>query len=196
LHVTQSTRILNYNTNYSAISIAPSGNFEAVFFAPASLRLGYKILRPFIALDGIYTRSKFRMMLLIACSIDANDNTLLLAWALVPIENEVWWTWFCTELKKAFPNTERIGYMFISDREKGLAAVLDNVFPFVYPAYCCQYIADNIQTDYGIQARALFWPCAQAKTRLEYQKALQELLKVSLAAGEYIDNILYKIWAL
>jgi hypothetical protein len=29
-------------------------------------------------------------MLLIACSIDTNNNTLLLAWALVPIENKVW----------------------------------------------------------------------------------------------------------
>ena len=30
------------------------------------------------------------MMLLIACGIDANDKVVPLAWALVPIENEIW----------------------------------------------------------------------------------------------------------
>ena len=29
------------------------------------------------------------MMLLVACGIDANDKVVPLAWALVPIENEV-----------------------------------------------------------------------------------------------------------
>jgi hypothetical protein len=43
------------SANYSAISIASSSNFEAVFFVPASLCLSYKILQPFIALGRTYT---------------------------------------------------------------------------------------------------------------------------------------------
>jgi hypothetical protein len=31
------------------------------------------------------------MQLFVACSVDANDRGVLLAWALVPIENKCWW---------------------------------------------------------------------------------------------------------
>jgi hypothetical protein len=34
------------------------------------------------------------MTLLIVVGINANDETLPLAWALVPIELEAWWAWF------------------------------------------------------------------------------------------------------
>jgi hypothetical protein len=45
-----------------------------------------------------HTKSKYRMMMFIACGIDANNETIPLAWALVPTENELWWSWFCDHL--------------------------------------------------------------------------------------------------
>jgi hypothetical protein len=50
------------------------------------------MIKEFVALDSSHTRSKFRMMLMIAVGIDANDNVLPLSWALVPTESEEWWT--------------------------------------------------------------------------------------------------------
>ena len=44
-------------------------------------------MRTFFGVDGTQTTSRFRMTLLIVVGIDANDETLPLAWALVPIEN-------------------------------------------------------------------------------------------------------------
>jgi hypothetical protein len=44
----------------------------------------------FIAVDSIHTRSKYCMQLIIACSIDANNNSIPVAWALVPIEDKYW----------------------------------------------------------------------------------------------------------
>ena len=81
--------------------------FKAVFFAPASLRHSIKFLRPFKAIDGTYTKSKYRMILLVACGIDANDHVVLLAWALVPIENYNWWTWFFSIFEALFSSTYR-----------------------------------------------------------------------------------------
>jgi hypothetical protein len=34
--------------------------------------------------------------------------------------------------------------IFISDRDKGIAAAISSQFPTALPAYCCQHIADNI----------------------------------------------------
>jgi len=88
------------------------------------------------------------MMLMIAV-IDANDNAIPLAWALVPTENEEWWTWFCEFLKDSFEELSHKGYVFISDRDKGLAVTIRTVFSQGYVAHCCQHIADNIQQRFG-----------------------------------------------
>jgi len=58
-----------------------------VFFAPTSLRYSIKFLRLFTAINSTYTKSKYRIILLVACGIDANDHVVPLAWVLVPIEN-------------------------------------------------------------------------------------------------------------
>jgi hypothetical protein len=171
------------------------GNFEAVFFAPAGCKKACVQIRPILAVDGTYTRSKYRMQLLIAVGIDANSNGVPVCWALVPIENEYWWTWFFENMLKALPGTANKSYMFISDREKGLGPVLAKVYLLAFYAYCCQYIADNIQTQFGIRSRSPFWACARSKNKLVFDKALAELYKINAKAGEYIDSILYKYWA-
>jgi hypothetical protein len=40
----------------------------------------------FVGINGTHIGSKFKMTLSIACSVDANDKTLPLAWALVPMK--------------------------------------------------------------------------------------------------------------
>ena len=59
-------------------------------------------LQPFYALDGTHTRSRYNLIFLVAVGIDAEDHVLPLAWALVPGENETWWSWFCDQLARAF----------------------------------------------------------------------------------------------
>jgi hypothetical protein len=65
--------------NQSALAIDEEDRFEAAAFAPAAMKQAFQWLRPFIALDACHTRSKFRMMLMIAVGIDANDNVLPLS---------------------------------------------------------------------------------------------------------------------
>ena len=69
------------------------------------------------------------------------------------------------------------------------------VFPLATHAYCCQHIADNVQARYGIKCRPLFWTCARAKTKVEFQKAIQELYSEHAEAGRYIDSISHELWA-
>ena len=85
------------------LDVGSNRRFNAAFFAPAGLRQAGRCLRRFTAIDGIHTKSRYRMILLIACSIDANSNVVLLAWALVLAEDESWWEWFLTYLKAAYP---------------------------------------------------------------------------------------------
>jgi hypothetical protein len=54
---------------------------------PAATRYTFRHLQTMYGIDGTHTSSRFCMILLLCAGIDANDETLLLAWALVPIEN-------------------------------------------------------------------------------------------------------------
>jgi hypothetical protein len=56
-----------------------TSHFQAAFFAPGALWHATRFLRQLIGIDGTYTGSKFRMTLLVAVGIDANDKTLPLA---------------------------------------------------------------------------------------------------------------------
>jgi hypothetical protein len=76
----------------------------------------------------------------------------------------------------AFRNAQRRGFIFMSDREKGLPDALKAVFPKAVQAYCCQHIADNVQQRYGIKCRPLFWKCAGAKNPEKFREALQDLM--------------------
>ena len=137
-----------------------TGNFQAAFFALVGLRHAHRSMRSLIGIDGTHTGTRFRMTLLIAGGIDANGETLPLAWALVPIECGTWWSWFLKHLKQAFNLLKAKGFIIMSDREKGLPGILDEVLLDAVQAYCCQHIADNVQTKFAIKCRPLFWTCA------------------------------------
>jgi transposase-like protein len=81
------------------------------------------------------------------------------------------------------------GFVFMSDREKGLPNALKAVFPNASPSYCCQHIADNLQAEYGVKCRPLFWKCARAKTKEAFETALQDLQSLNVNAANYIDRI-------
>ena len=132
-----------------------TGHFQAAFFAPAGCRNATRFMRQLIGIDGTHTGSRFWMTLLIAVGIDANDETLPVAWALVPIESEAWWTWFLKHFNQAF-QADIDGNVFMSDWEKGLPAALKKTMPEVTQAYCCQHIADNVQQRFGLKCRPLF----------------------------------------
>ena len=121
-----------------------TSRFEAAAFAPSATINACRSIQKFVALDACHTKSKYPMMLMIAVGIDANDNAIPLSWALVPTENEEWWTWFCEFLKDTFNEFLQEGYVFMSDRDKGLVGAVCTVFPQGCAAHCCQHIADNI----------------------------------------------------
>jgi hypothetical protein len=84
--------------NFAELSINTDRVFKAAFFAPSSLRASFKGIRRFVALNSMlykcfytnklyiltyilamHTKSQYRMMLIVACSINANENVLPLA---------------------------------------------------------------------------------------------------------------------
>ena len=84
------------------------------------------------------------MNLMLACSLDANQQILLLAWALVPSENQENWEYFLNLLSEAYPPCSTEGFVIISDRDKGLVLTTEKILPNISYAKCCHYIQDNL----------------------------------------------------
>jgi hypothetical protein len=107
------------SSTYIRLKTTHENRFEALFVMLGSIRSRIHFLRPFYALDGTHTRSQYNLTLLIAVGIDAEDRILPFAWALVPSENETWWTWFCEHLFEAFNGHFQPESVVISDLDKG-----------------------------------------------------------------------------
>jgi hypothetical protein len=66
-------------TPFFFVEMADSGRFEAIFVMLRLIRLTLNTLRPFYTLNGIHTRSRYNLTLIITVGIDAEDCILPLA---------------------------------------------------------------------------------------------------------------------
>jgi hypothetical protein len=190
-------RILDNSTTspYLISKLSNDMRFEALFVMIGEIRTILPTLRPFYALDGTHTRSRYNLILLIAVGIDAEDRILPLAFALVPGENEIWWSWFCEHLAMAFDDALPPQYVIMSDRDKGLLQAVGAKLPGAYHAMCCQHIAENIHKRFGKDYKARFWEIARASTQSAFDTAIQALQRDAPDVKEYISSIGYNTFA-
>lgn len=147
----------------STLDMLFTKQFERYFVAPGSTRFGFVHCRQLLTLDGTFTLSRYRMTLLIATTIDGNNETLPPCWGLVPNEIIEHWCWFLSRFSEAFPYfTENAETVIISDRDKGIAEAVQQHLPLALHGHCCQHLADNLQAYHGKKSRNLFWPIAYA----------------------------------
>ncbi|KFY65902.1 hypothetical protein V496_02260 [Pseudogymnoascus sp. VKM F-4515 (FW-2607)] len=133
-------------------------------------------------------------MLLIATTIDANDNLLPLAWALVPTENVEWWSWFLGFVQEHFSWANSNNMVFISDRDKGIASAINTHFPNGNQAHCCQHIAANVQNKFGLTCRNQFWKVARAKDKTTLKEQWKIMQEQNYQASCYLRDIPFKMW--
>ena len=134
--------------------------FQALFVAFRQVRSEFSVFRPFYAFDGTHTRSRYNLTLLIAVGIDGEDRIVPLAFALVLVENERWWDFFCHCFHLAFGDKLPDQYVVISDRDKGLLNAVELKLPKASHSMCCQHIVENIRKRFGNKYLASFWRIA------------------------------------
>jgi hypothetical protein len=88
--------------NYATLFPSRDNKFKAAFFALSACRQTYYAIREMTFIDGTHTFSRFKMILLIAVAIDTDGHTFPLAYVVVPIKNEHWWTSFLDQLAIAY----------------------------------------------------------------------------------------------
>ena len=75
-------------------------------------------MRPFVAVDGAFTKTIHQYVLMLAVGFDANDHGIVLGWGFALTESTDTWTWFLQRLKQALVTLDVDGSVIVSDRQK------------------------------------------------------------------------------
>ena len=128
-----------------------NNRFIRIFICPQPSRTSFLFCRKFIALDGTFLKGRFIQTLLLATTLDANHNILLLAWAIVESENIDSWRYFLDHLTQAILEIIRQHppITLMSDQDKGLSAAVATYEPHVIPAYRYFHLRENFTTKFS-----------------------------------------------
>lgn len=107
-YVEQFTRMYDYveelkktNPGSTVILGTKERIFETFYTCFESQKVGWKsACRRIIHLDGTFLKGRMKGQLLTAVGRDPNDQMFIIAWALVPVENKVYWEWFMELLRE------------------------------------------------------------------------------------------------
>lgn len=93
--------------------------FERLYICLEGCKRAFKAgCRPFIGLDGCFLKGYLGGQLLSAVGQDANKHLVVIAYAVVDIENKDNWKWFLTLLHEDLGDFREHGWTFVSDQQK------------------------------------------------------------------------------
>ncbi|XP_075504383.1 uncharacterized protein LOC142541808 [Primulina tabacum] len=124
----------------------PHKTLNFVFWAFKPCVDGFRHCRNIISVDGTHMYTKYKHKLLIAVTLDANNQVLPLAFALVHEENYESWHWFLSNIARNVTR-ECNGVCLISDRHASITSAVQDLPDFKSPRgvhrFCLRHICSN-----------------------------------------------------
>ena len=178
--------------------------FEALFLTHRSMVcVANECAHAIIGLDGAHMKHRhYNHQQLVLEGRDGAGKNVLLATALVPIENEHWYTQFLRFCKASgfAALMSRVDLVVVSDRDKGLLPAIASELPNALHRFCTRHIVGNIKAAKDIPSsglgpkECLIWAAQQALTRADYEKAIGALKARNERAAAYLDAIDHDSW--
>ena len=174
--------------------------FRRVFVGPHTSRSQYVHSIPFIALDGTYLRNCFKQTLLLAVGRNGNNESWIMAWAIVESENDDSWSWFVERLVQTIPKlADALTYgsqtpCVISDRNSSLLKAILTFLPDVTDVYCCWHLLENVlNVTKHANKKAIkeaWWMFPFAKNEAEWNRAVRKMREFGgQEAVDYIEGL-------
>ena len=85
--------------------------------------------------------------------------------------------------------------VFISDRDKGMAAADDELGDRVLRAVCAQHLKENFTTKYSRTLKPLFWRIVRANSVARFKAIIDELRAINAPAAQYLLDQQPELWA-
>lgn len=135
--------------------------------------------------------------LLTAVGRDPNDAMYIIAWAIVPVENKVYWQWFMELLGEDLRLELGNGLALSSDQQKGLIYAIKNVLPYAEHRMCARHIFANLQKRYKQMGplHKVFWKCARAYNETVFWKQLEKMKTIKFEAYDEVKRSVGSNWS-
>lgn len=172
--------------------------FSRVFISSVYKKFCFDLCHWLFVVNDTFLMGKFILTLLLAVKIDANGESIILAWVIVESKNVDSWKYFFHSFCLAMGNAFLMPIVAIFDWDKSLNYGLKNLKlldTFTY-FICCQYLKKNIIKEKEKNAIAShFWSVARAKIKEKFHYHMTKLQKVSVLAAAYFKLIDFTFYA-
>ncbi|KAH6815949.1 hypothetical protein C2S51_020769, partial [Perilla frutescens var. frutescens] len=163
--------------------------FSKMYICFDALKKGFLSgCRPIIGVDGCFLKGPHKGQLLTACTLDPNNDTYVIAYAIVKSETRENWEWFLALLKEDLMIERTDMYTFMSDKQKGLIPAFESMFPGAEHRFCVRHLHGNMKMA-GFKGNAFknaLWTAARASTIPAFSKAMQDIRKLDPGCVEWL----------
>lgn len=169
--------------------------FHRCFVAPAATLHAYTLCRRFLTIDRAPWKTKWDFSLLVAATLDANDQVLPLAWAVVPDEKVESWAFFLRHMRLAFPKIDSPRTALLLNPRLGIDDAVSQELPAVAMMYCCEYLSQTLMEKFRPEeeVRKQFWKAARAESEPTFAQAIAQIKHPR--AKQWIESIPRQRWA-
>ncbi|KAL0380986.1 UNVERIFIED_CONTAM: hypothetical protein Sangu_0162900 [Sesamum angustifolium] len=172
-----------------------------VFWAFRPCIEGFRSCRNVISVDGTHLYTKYKHKLLVAVTLDANQQVLPLAFALVDEESLASWRWFLQMLAKHLLPNDDDRVCLISDRHSGLISAINYVPAFKFPRgvhrFCLRHVCSNFNKKFNnIQLKDLCWRAGAEVNARKFERIMTEIRELNEEAYNWLGMIDKTQWTL
>ncbi|XP_073105614.1 protein FAR1-RELATED SEQUENCE 4-like [Elaeis guineensis] len=188
-------KFINTPTDHPSFAI-----FDHVFWAFALLIEGFKHCRPVISIDATFLYEKYREKLMIATTVDGNNQIFPLSFTIVDEESTDTWGWLLACQRSLIRSRRDI--CLISDRHAGLLAAVQNEHlswqpPYAHHVYYLRHAASNFNTRFkDTRLRDLLKRTSMQIQSRKFDKYMKKIKKMNLEAFQWLSEISIDKWYL
>nr|XP_016478742.1 PREDICTED: protein FAR1-RELATED SEQUENCE 4-like [Nicotiana tabacum] len=165
-----------------------------MFFAHAASVVGWSYCRTIIAVDATFLKSKYRGVLFVVVSKDANNQIFPIFFGVAESENNKAYIWFFGEMRKAIQVRREL--VFLSDRNQSIANGIRKVFPEAHHGICLYHFEKNLKQRHAkATAINLFQSAARSYKREDFNQLMSQLKSIDKKTYNYIMEEPPERWA-
>ena len=155
---------------------------------------GWQQCRPIIYVNEIFLKCTFKGCMILACTLDGNNQIFPLAVAIVDSKNDALYEWFFFKLKDAIGVWEEL--VIVSNRHASIANEAKNAFLEASYVICNYHLLQNLKNRFHEPAMAsVFYACARAYHNSEFSRHIRRLDLINLGIRSYLLEVGFSRWA-
>ncbi|XP_073137920.1 uncharacterized protein [Henckelia pumila] len=161
---------------------------------------GFCHCRKIISIDGTHLYTKYKHKILIAVTLDANNQVLPLAFAIVDEETSDSWKWFLENVGQYVVCGES-GICLISDRHKGIVRAAEDLHYFKPPhgvhRFCLRHVCSNFNARFkDVHLKDLCWEAGKQHQVCKFNATMEAIRNKNILAHRYFAGISKEKWSM